>query len=83
MLGGLRSLEDLNLGEELILEADGHVSLQGSLLTFTNHLDSLLFQLFLKIGEHLETLTFCGASCFRLIIPSEKIALRRLLHVNV
>jgi len=67
MLGGLRSQEDLNQGEQLILDAGGRVSLQGSLLTSTNRLRSLFFQLFLEISEHLEKLTFGGASCFRLI----------------
>ena len=67
MLRGLRSSEDLDLGEELILNASDRISFQGSLLTLTNRLCSLLLQLFLEIGEHLEKLTFSGASRFKLI----------------
>jgi len=36
---------------------------------FTNCLRSLLLQLFLEIGEHLENMTFSGVLCFRLIYP--------------
>ena len=43
----LRSLKDLNLGEKLILDVSDRLSLQGSLLTFTDRLRLLLVQLFL------------------------------------
>ena len=69
MLRRLRSPEDLDLGDELILDASSRVSFPGMLLTYTNCLRSLLLQLFLEIGEHLEKLIFNGAPCFRLINP--------------
>ena len=71
-LGLLRRLqlsEDLDLSKELILDAGGHVSLQGSPLMFTSCLHLLIFQLFLEAGKHLEKLTFSGVLCFKLIYP--------------
>ena len=66
---GLRSAEDLNLGEELIWDAGRYNSLQASLFTFMNRIRSLLIQLFLEATEHLEVLTFDGESCLGLVGP--------------
>ena len=57
------------MGEKLILDASDRVSLQGSLLTFIDHLRLLLVQLFLEAGEHLEKLTFSGEPRFRMVGP--------------
>jgi len=62
-------MEDLHLGEELILDAGCRISLHDSLLAFTNCLSPLLIQLFLEVGEHLEKLTFSEKSCLELVGP--------------
>ena len=81
---GMYSTEDLNLSEELILDADRLVSLQGCLFMFTNRLRMLLIQLFLKAGEYLEDLTFSGEPFLRLVDPHlERGSSGRLLFADV
>ena len=51
---------------------------------FTNHFRSLLIQLFLEAGEHLEKLTFGGELCLRLVSPYfMRVKWGRVLFVNV
>ena len=64
---GLRSTENLNLDEVLILDMSCHISLQDSLLTFMNRLRPLLIQFFLEVDEHLEKLTSNEEPCHGLV----------------
>jgi len=79
---GLRSTEDLNLGEKLILDASHRVSLRAacsrSQIASARCLSNCFF------GEHLEKLTFGGELCLGLVGPHFGLgSLRRALFADI